>query len=113
VVTHGVVNSQGPPQIVANAPKQSLRRTSRGILVGKGGEVYLKYPFHRSAQQSADARFVDAAAGARLISSCSAEGYEDPQVGRLSREGLSWVLPQGRSLTGNARVRPQISDEFF
>lgn len=54
---HGVVKSQRPAQIIANTPKRALRVTPRGILVGKGGKLYLKYSFRPSANQPADVPF--------------------------------------------------------
>ena len=53
----GVPKGQQPRAIIANTPKRALRITDRGIFVGKGGRLHLKYAFTPSAQIPADVPF--------------------------------------------------------
>ena len=53
----GVAKSQRPAAIIANTPKRALRMTSRGILVGQGGRLHLKYALVPSATIKADVPF--------------------------------------------------------
>jgi hypothetical protein len=53
----GVRADQRPRAILANTPKRALRVTSRGIFVGSGGRLHLKFAFKPSAQQPADVPF--------------------------------------------------------
>ena len=55
--SHGVVPSQRPAALIAATPKRALRITQRGIFVGKGGSLHLKYSFKSSAYQPADVDF--------------------------------------------------------
>jgi hypothetical protein len=57
---HGVRKSQRPAAIVANTPKRALRITPKGIFVGKGGRLVLKYLFRKSVEQPADVPFEQA-----------------------------------------------------
>jgi hypothetical protein len=56
----GVRKDQKPAAIIARTPKRALRITARGILVGVGGKLVLKYLFRQSVQQPADVPFEDA-----------------------------------------------------
>lgn len=56
----GVRASQRPAAIIARTPKEALRITPRGIFVGEGGRLVLKYLFRQSVQQPADVPFDDA-----------------------------------------------------
>jgi hypothetical protein len=53
----GVRASQKPAAIIAKTPKRALRITPRGIFVGQGGRLHLKYSFRPSASVSADVPF--------------------------------------------------------
>lgn len=56
----GIRKSQTPTAIIANTPKRALRITAKGIFVGAGGRLNLKYLFRRSVQQPADVPFEEA-----------------------------------------------------
>jgi hypothetical protein len=53
----GVRKSDRPSALIARTPKRALRITNRGIFVGKGGRLHLKYALKSSAQQPADVPF--------------------------------------------------------
>jgi hypothetical protein len=55
----GVRADQKPRAIVKNTPKRALRVTPKGIFVGKGGRLNLKYSFKSSASQPKDVPFID------------------------------------------------------
>jgi hypothetical protein len=49
-----VPQGSGFPRLSANTPKRALRITSRGVFVGQGGRLHLKYSFKSTAAQPAD-----------------------------------------------------------
>lgn len=53
----GISQGNKPKAIIAKTPKRSLRITSKGIFVGKGGRLQLMYAFKPSARQPADVPF--------------------------------------------------------
>lgn len=53
----GVRANQRPAAIIARTPKRALRVTDRGIFVGQGGKLRLKYSLEQTAQQPADVPF--------------------------------------------------------
>lgn len=53
----GVAASQRPRAIIANTPKRALRITPRGIFIGIGGRLHLKFSFKPSAQIKRDVPF--------------------------------------------------------
>jgi hypothetical protein len=55
----GVRASQRPKAIIAKTPKRALRITSKGIFVGEGGRLHLKYAFKQSAEVPRDVPFYD------------------------------------------------------
>ena len=55
--SRGVPKTQRPRAIVANTPKRALRITSKGIFVGQGGQLRLRYAFKTSARIKADVPF--------------------------------------------------------
>jgi hypothetical protein len=55
--SHGVSKSNRPAQLIARTPKRALRITSRGIYVGQGGRLHLKYALRRSVPVPADVPF--------------------------------------------------------
>lgn len=55
---HGVSKSQTIDAIIANTPKRALRIIpDKGIFVGEGGRLHLRYSFKTSAQQPRDVEF--------------------------------------------------------
>ena len=48
-----------PRSIISRTPPRALRVTQRGIFVGEGGRLHLKYSFARSVTISATARFYE------------------------------------------------------
>jgi hypothetical protein len=56
---HGIPKSQRPKAIIAKTPKRALRITSKGIFVGEGGRLHLKYAFKQSTDQPRDVPFYD------------------------------------------------------
>lgn len=57
---HGIAKGQRPKALIAKTPARALRVTARGIFVGVGGRLVLKYLFRQSVQQPADVPFDDA-----------------------------------------------------
>jgi hypothetical protein len=55
--SHGVTKSNRPAALIARTPKRALRITPRGIYVGKGGRLHLKYALRRSVPIPADVPF--------------------------------------------------------
>jgi hypothetical protein len=55
----GVRKSDRPSALIARTPKRSLRITPRGIFVGKGGRLTLKYALKSSTPQPADVPFYE------------------------------------------------------
>jgi hypothetical protein len=55
--SHGVRKSDRPAALIARTAKRALRITSRGIYVGKGGRLHLKYALRRSVPIPADVPF--------------------------------------------------------
>jgi hypothetical protein len=55
----GVWRSQSPKAIVARTPKRALRITSRGIFVGRGGQLHRAYAFRPSVQIKASVPFYE------------------------------------------------------
>jgi hypothetical protein len=55
----GVRSDQRPGAILRNTPKRALRVTSKGIFVGEGGRLHLKYTFTPSAHQPKDIPFYE------------------------------------------------------
>lgn len=53
----GVPKGQRPSAIIAKTPKRALRITPRGIYVGEGGRLHLRYAFASSANIKADVPF--------------------------------------------------------
>ena len=53
----GVRKASRPAALIARTPKRSLRITPRGIFVGKGGRLQLKYVLKSSTPQPADVPF--------------------------------------------------------
>ena len=53
----GLRPSQRPRAIVASTPARALRITNRGIFVGKGGRLWLKFSLLQSATQPKDVPF--------------------------------------------------------
>lgn len=56
---HGVTQSQRPRAIIASTPKRALRITPRGIFVGEGGRLHLRYAFATSAHIKKDVPFFE------------------------------------------------------
>ena len=54
---HGVYAGQTPRAIIASTPARALRLTQRGLFVGEGGRLHLKYSFQPHAYQPADVKF--------------------------------------------------------
>jgi hypothetical protein len=59
VGSHGVTKSNRPAALIARTPKRALRITPRGIFVGKGGRLHLKYTLRRSVPVPADTPFYE------------------------------------------------------
>jgi hypothetical protein len=57
--SHGVRKADTPRSIIARTPKRALRITPRGIFVGEGGRLRLKYAFKAMASQPKDVPFYD------------------------------------------------------
>jgi len=57
--SHGITKSKRPHAIIAATPKRALRITQRGIFVGEGGRLHMRYSFKSSAHQPADVPFYD------------------------------------------------------
>jgi hypothetical protein len=55
--SHGVTKSNRAAALIAKTPKRALRITSRGIYVGKGGRLHLKFALRRSVPIPADVPF--------------------------------------------------------
>ena len=55
----GVGKAYRPSALIARTPKRALRITSRGIFVGKGGRLHLKYALKSSTPQPANVPFYD------------------------------------------------------
>lgn len=55
--SHGVSKSNRAAALIARTPKRALRITNRGIYVGKGGRLQLKYALRRSVPIPADVPF--------------------------------------------------------
>jgi hypothetical protein len=55
----GVRKAYRPAALIANTPKRALRITPRGIFVGRGGRLQLKYALKSSTPQPADVPFID------------------------------------------------------
>jgi hypothetical protein len=55
--SHGVRKSDRPAALIARTPKRALRITNRGVYVGKGGRLHLKYALRRSVPIPADVPF--------------------------------------------------------
>jgi len=53
----GVRASQRPGALIARTPKRALRITDRGIFVGEGGKLRLKFSLEQQARQPADVPF--------------------------------------------------------
>jgi hypothetical protein len=56
---HGIPVGLRPRAIVDNTPKRALRITSKGIFVGSGGRLHLKYSFSASAHIKPDVPFYE------------------------------------------------------
>lgn len=56
---HGIPARQRPKGVIARTPARALRITQRGIFVGKGGRLHLKYSFKPSATQPKDVPFYE------------------------------------------------------
>ena len=54
----GVPKSERPKALLARTPKRALRVTSRGIFVGLGGRLHLRYAFKTEAQVKPDVPFL-------------------------------------------------------
>ncbi|MGD9766866.1 MAG: hypothetical protein AB7U62_04410 [Pseudolabrys sp.] len=55
--SRGVSKGQTPRAIIDRTPKRALRITKRGIFVGKGGRLHLRYAFKQSAYIRPDVPF--------------------------------------------------------
>lgn len=53
----GVAKADTPRAIIQRTPKRALRITPRGIFVGEGGRLKMRYSFHQAARQPADVPF--------------------------------------------------------
>lgn len=56
---HGITKRDRPKGLIARTPARALRITSRGILVGKGGRLQLKFSFRPSAQIKKTVQFYE------------------------------------------------------
>lgn len=54
---HGVRKADRPKALIARTPKRALRVTPRGIFVGKGGKLKLKYALKPATPQPKDVDF--------------------------------------------------------
>jgi hypothetical protein len=55
---HGIRKDQRPAAVIARTAKRALRITARGIFVGIGGRLQLKFIFRNAVTQPADVPFV-------------------------------------------------------
>jgi hypothetical protein len=55
----GIRKNLLPRAIVDNTPRRALRITERGIFVGEGGRLHLKYSFHANAHIRRDVPFYE------------------------------------------------------
>ena len=55
--THGVRKTDRPKALIARTPKRALRITPRGIFVGRGGKLKLKYALKATTSQPKDVDF--------------------------------------------------------
>jgi hypothetical protein len=55
--SHGVSKSNRAAALIAKTPKRALRITNRGIYVGRGGRLHLKFALRRSVPIPADVPF--------------------------------------------------------
>jgi hypothetical protein len=55
----GVRKSDRPSALIARTPRRALRITRRGIFVGKGGKLHLKYALRSSIPIPADTPFYE------------------------------------------------------
>lgn len=55
----GVPKGERPKAVIARTPKRALRVTSRGIFVGAGGRLHLRYAFAPTATVKPDVPFLD------------------------------------------------------
>jgi hypothetical protein len=53
----GVRSDQTPRAVIQRTPKRALRITDKGIFVGEGGRLHLRFSFKSTAQQSKDVPF--------------------------------------------------------
>jgi len=56
---HGIPASERPAGVIASTPKRALRLTRRGIFVGAGGRLHLRYSFKSSVTQPHDVPFYE------------------------------------------------------
>lgn len=56
---HGIPKRQRPRGLIERTPKRAIRITARGIFVGQGGRLHLKYSFKPSAAIRKDVPFYE------------------------------------------------------
>ncbi len=83
---HGIRKSQTPKAIVDRTPKRALRITSKGIFVGEGGRLHLKYAFKAMTDQPKDVPF-----------------YEDFHTVMIAEMRTSFASAMARAMKGRRR----------